>query len=171
MGQEGNCEDWKHTGRLLGARGGTRIYQKENWDVTRRTVGALGGYWVVLVVTGTCWWVAGGVKEHWEALRWNRRGTGRILGALGGTGGALEGYWSLLVLTGPYWGAVPMEERGAEYDLSAVRLCFQVWVNGPGGLCPLPPVLSQPIYDNRESPAVPTCQHHAKTRQYHVRSC
>eukprot|EP00076_Gallus_gallus_P035508 XP_025001046.1 transcription factor p65 isoform X1 [Gallus gallus] len=44
---------------------------------------------------------------------------------------------------------VPMEERGAEYDLSAVRLCFQVWVNGPGGLCPLPPVLSQPIYDNR----------------------
>ncbi|XP_042747731.1 transcription factor p65-like, partial [Lagopus leucura] len=42
-----------------------------------------------------------------------------------------------------------MEERGAEYDLSAVRLCFQVWLPGPGGLCPLPPVLSQPIYDNR----------------------
>ncbi|XP_010726496.2 transcription factor p65-like, partial [Meleagris gallopavo] len=42
-----------------------------------------------------------------------------------------------------------MEERGAEYDLSAVRLCFQVWLQGPGGLSPLPPVLSQPIYDNR----------------------
>uniref|UniRef100_A0A8C2SPZ4 RELA proto-onco, NF-kB subunit n=1 Tax=Coturnix japonica TaxID=93934 RepID=A0A8C2SPZ4_COTJA len=44
---------------------------------------------------------------------------------------------------------VPMEERGAEYDLSSVRLCFQVWLNGPGGLQMLPPVLSQPIYDNR----------------------
>ncbi|XP_071275895.1 transcription factor p65 isoform X3 [Agelaius tricolor] len=38
---------------------------------------------------------------------------------------------------------------GGEYDLAAVRLCFQVWVRGPGGLRPLPPVLSQPIYDNR----------------------
>ncbi|XP_069665513.1 transcription factor p65 [Haliaeetus albicilla] len=44
---------------------------------------------------------------------------------------------------------VPAEQRGGEYDLSAVRLCFQVWVRGPGGLHPLPPVLSQPVYDNR----------------------
>uniref|UniRef100_A0A674GH96 RHD domain-containing protein n=1 Tax=Taeniopygia guttata TaxID=59729 RepID=A0A674GH96_TAEGU len=44
---------------------------------------------------------------------------------------------------------VPAEQRGGEYDLAAVRLCFQVWVRGPGGLQPLPPVLSQPIYDNR----------------------
>ncbi|XP_032939479.1 transcription factor p65 [Catharus ustulatus] len=44
---------------------------------------------------------------------------------------------------------VPPEQRGGEYDLAAVRLCFQVWVRGPGGLRPLPPVLSQPIYDNR----------------------
>ncbi|XP_071657601.1 transcription factor p65 isoform X4 [Patagioenas fasciata] len=45
---------------------------------------------------------------------------------------------------------VPPEARGGEYDLAAVRLCFQVWVGeGPGGLRPLPPVLSQPIYDNR----------------------
>ncbi|KAM6325956.1 transcription factor p65 isoform 5-T5 [Alca torda] len=44
---------------------------------------------------------------------------------------------------------VPAEQRGGEYDLSAVRLCFQVWVRGPGGLRPLPPVLSQPVYDNR----------------------
>ncbi|XP_069738472.1 transcription factor p65 isoform X2 [Phaenicophaeus curvirostris] len=45
---------------------------------------------------------------------------------------------------------VPAEQRGGEYDLSAVRLCFQVWVGGPGGaLRPLPPVLSQPVYDNR----------------------
>lgn len=58
------------------------------------------------------------------------------------------------MVTGSYWcTAVPAEERGGEYDLSAVRLCFQVWVHGPGGLHPLPPVLSQPIYDNRESRA------------------
>ncbi|XP_074991319.1 transcription factor p65 [Calonectris borealis] len=44
---------------------------------------------------------------------------------------------------------VPAEQRGGEYDLSAVRLCFQVWVRGPGGLRALPPVLSQPVYDNR----------------------
>ncbi|XP_066064299.1 LOW QUALITY PROTEIN: transcription factor p65 [Chamaea fasciata] len=44
---------------------------------------------------------------------------------------------------------VPAEQRGGEYDLAAVRLCFQVWVRGPGGLRALPPVLSQPIYDNR----------------------
>uniref|UniRef100_A0A8C3BIQ7 RHD domain-containing protein n=1 Tax=Cairina moschata TaxID=8855 RepID=A0A8C3BIQ7_CAIMO len=68
----------------------------------------------------------------------------------GGLGGDGRGDWWLLVVTGSYWcTAVPAEERGGEYDLSAVRLCFQVWVHGPGGLHPLPPVLSQPIYDNR----------------------
>ncbi|XP_030331239.1 LOW QUALITY PROTEIN: transcription factor p65 [Strigops habroptila] len=45
---------------------------------------------------------------------------------------------------------VPAEQRGGEYDLSSVRLCFQVWVRGwGGGWLPLPPVLSQPVYDNR----------------------
>ncbi|KAI2663052.1 Transcription factor p65 [Labeo rohita] len=37
-----------------------------------------------------------------------------------------------------------------EYDLNAVRLCFQVSITLPGGdLYPLEPVVSQPIYDNR----------------------
>ncbi|XP_068779748.1 transcription factor p65 [Struthio camelus] len=46
---------------------------------------------------------------------------------------------------------VPPEEQRGDYDLNAVRLCFQVWVRdgGSGGLRPLPPVLSQPVYDNR----------------------
>uniref|UniRef100_A0A672V5F0 RELA proto-onco, NF-kB subunit n=1 Tax=Strigops habroptila TaxID=2489341 RepID=A0A672V5F0_STRHB len=35
---------------------------------------------------------------------------------------------------------VPAEQRGGEYDLSSVRLCFQVWVRGVGG---------GPVYDNR----------------------
>ncbi|KAM9510718.1 transcription factor p65 isoform 3-T3 [Guaruba guarouba] len=46
---------------------------------------------------------------------------------------------------------VPAEQRGGEYDLSAVRLCFQVWVRGAGGgWLPLPPLLSQPVYDNQD---------------------
>lgn len=47
---------------------------------------------------------------------------------------------------------VSLEEKG-EYDLNAVRLCFQVWVQDPAGtghLMLLPLVVSQPIYDNRE---------------------
>lgn len=37
-----------------------------------------------------------------------------------------------------------------EYDLNAVRLCFQVSITLPSGeLYPLEPVVSQPIYDNR----------------------
>ncbi|XP_061210906.1 transcription factor p65-like isoform X1 [Neopsephotus bourkii] len=45
---------------------------------------------------------------------------------------------------------VPAEQRGGEYDLSSVRLCFQVWVRGAGGgWLPLPPRRSQPVYDNR----------------------
>lgn len=72
------------------------------------------------------------------------------------------------MVTGSYWcAAVPAEERGGEYDLSAVRLCFQVWVHGPGGLHPLPPVLSQPIYDNRESRAENT----PKTCRKHIKPC
>ncbi|KYO30125.1 transcription factor p65 [Alligator mississippiensis] len=46
---------------------------------------------------------------------------------------------------------VSLEEKG-EYDLNAVRLCFQVWVQDPAGtghLMLLPLVVSQPIYDNR----------------------
>lgn len=39
-----------------------------------------------------------------------------------------------------------------EYDLNAVRLCFQVSITLPSGeLFPLEPVVSQPIYDNSES--------------------
>ncbi|XP_053133862.1 transcription factor p65 isoform X2 [Hemicordylus capensis] len=46
---------------------------------------------------------------------------------------------------------VPMEELKADYDLNAVRLCFQVWIRetGSGHLVQLPLVISQPIYDNR----------------------
>lgn len=37
-----------------------------------------------------------------------------------------------------------------EYDLNAVRLCFQVFITlSSGELCRLEPVVSQPIYDNR----------------------
>ncbi|XP_036404277.1 putative transcription factor p65 homolog [Megalops cyprinoides] len=37
-----------------------------------------------------------------------------------------------------------------EYDLNAVRLCFQASITLPTGeMCPLEPVVSQPIYDNR----------------------
>ncbi|XP_035266061.1 transcription factor p65 [Anguilla anguilla] len=37
-----------------------------------------------------------------------------------------------------------------EYDLNAVRLCFQASISLPTGeICPLEPVVSQPIYDNR----------------------
>ncbi|KAJ6654174.1 hypothetical protein lerEdw1_007271 [Lerista edwardsae] len=46
---------------------------------------------------------------------------------------------------------VPAEELKGDYDLNAVRLCFQVWIRdtGSGHLVPLPLVTSQPIYDNR----------------------
>ncbi|KAM9335177.1 transcription factor p65 [Symphorus nematophorus] len=37
-----------------------------------------------------------------------------------------------------------------EFDLNSVRLCFQASITLPTGeLCPLDPVVSQPIYDNR----------------------
>lgn len=47
---------------------------------------------------------------------------------------------------------MPAEELKGDYDLNAVRLCFQVWIRdtGSGHLVPLPLVTSQPIYDNRE---------------------
>ncbi|KAM3824988.1 transcription factor p65 isoform 2-T2 [Vipera latastei] len=47
--------------------------------------------------------------------------------------------------------SVPMEELKGDYDLNAVRLCFQVWIRdtGTGHLIQLPLVVSQPIYDNR----------------------
>ncbi|XP_038831491.1 transcription factor p65-like [Salvelinus namaycush] len=39
-----------------------------------------------------------------------------------------------------------------EFDLNVVRLCFQASITLPTGeLCPLDPVVSQPIYDNSES--------------------
>uniref|UniRef100_A0A0F7Z4J7 Transcription factor p65 n=1 Tax=Crotalus adamanteus TaxID=8729 RepID=A0A0F7Z4J7_CROAD len=46
--------------------------------------------------------------------------------------------------------SVPKEEL-KDYDLNAVRLCFQVWIRdtGTGHLIQLPLVVSQPIYDNR----------------------
>ncbi|MGH0188633.1 UNVERIFIED_CONTAM: hypothetical protein FKN15_030665 [Acipenser sinensis] len=47
--------------------------------------------------------------------------------------------------------AVPEDEmRNEDYDLNAVRLCFQVYITLPNGeLHRLDPVVSQPIYDNR----------------------
>nr|XP_042705689.1 transcription factor p65 isoform X3 [Chrysemys picta bellii] len=47
---------------------------------------------------------------------------------------------------------VPLDNQKGDYDLNAVRLCFQVWVQDPvgtGHLVQLPLVVSQPIYDNR----------------------
>ncbi|XP_041099238.1 transcription factor p65 isoform X2 [Polyodon spathula] len=42
------------------------------------------------------------------------------------------------------------EMRNEDYDLNAVRLCFQVYITQPNGeLHRLDPVVSQPIYDNR----------------------
>ncbi|KAL7978248.1 hypothetical protein Chor_014787 [Crotalus horridus] len=47
--------------------------------------------------------------------------------------------------------SVPKEEL-KDYDLNAVRLCFQVWIRdtGTGHLIQLPLVVSQPIYDNQD---------------------
>ncbi|XP_054997702.1 transcription factor p65 isoform X1 [Sorex araneus] len=45
---------------------------------------------------------------------------------------------------------VPIEEQRGDYDLNAVRLCFQVTVRDiTGRPLRLPPVLSHPIFDNR----------------------
>ncbi|KAB0376704.1 transcription factor p65 [Muntiacus reevesi] len=45
---------------------------------------------------------------------------------------------------------VPIEEQRGDYDLNAVRLCFQVTVRDPAGRpLRLVPVLSHPIFDNR----------------------
>ncbi|MGH0185403.1 UNVERIFIED_CONTAM: hypothetical protein FKN15_017708 [Acipenser sinensis] len=46
---------------------------------------------------------------------------------------------------------IPEDEmRNEDYDLNAVRLCFQVYITLPNGeLHRLAPVVSQPIYDNR----------------------
>ncbi|ELW65121.1 Transcription factor p65 [Tupaia chinensis] len=45
---------------------------------------------------------------------------------------------------------VPIEEQRGDYDLNAVRLCFQVTVRDPAGRpLRLQPVLSHPIFDNR----------------------
>ncbi|XP_013006227.1 transcription factor p65 isoform X2 [Cavia porcellus] len=45
---------------------------------------------------------------------------------------------------------VPIEEQRGDYDLNAVRLCFQVTVRDQSGRpLRLPPVLSHPIFDNR----------------------
>ncbi|XP_029609466.1 transcription factor p65-like, partial [Salmo trutta] len=41
-----------------------------------------------------------------------------------------------------------------EFDLNALRLCFQASITLPTGeLCPLEPVVSQPIYDNSHQAA------------------
>uniref|UniRef100_A0A8D0VVU8 RELA proto-onco, NF-kB subunit n=1 Tax=Sus scrofa TaxID=9823 RepID=A0A8D0VVU8_PIG len=46
---------------------------------------------------------------------------------------------------------VPIEEQRGDYDLNAVRLCFQVTVRDPAGRpLRLPPVLSHPIFDNQD---------------------
>ncbi|XP_065739047.1 transcription factor p65 isoform X6 [Phocoena phocoena] len=45
---------------------------------------------------------------------------------------------------------VPVEEQRGDYDLNAVRLCFQVTVRDPAGRpLRLSPALSHPIFDNR----------------------
>lgn len=51
---------------------------------------------------------------------------------------------------------VPREQllQTEEYDLNVVRLCFQVLLQDETGCysIALPPVISNPIYDNRELP-------------------
>ncbi|XP_071234126.1 transcription factor p65-like [Salvelinus alpinus] len=45
---------------------------------------------------------------------------------------------------------IPEANMWEEFDLNAVRLCFQASITLPTGeLCPLEPVVSQPIFDNR----------------------
>ncbi|XP_078516833.1 transcription factor p65 isoform X3 [Lissotriton helveticus] len=46
---------------------------------------------------------------------------------------------------------VPIADLKGDYDLNAVRLCFQVFIQDPtrGQFMPLPMVVSQPIFDNR----------------------
>nr|XP_033812535.1 transcription factor p65 [Geotrypetes seraphini] len=46
---------------------------------------------------------------------------------------------------------VPLEELKGEYDVNTVCLCFQVFIRDQslGQFLPLPPVVSQAIYDNR----------------------
>ncbi|XP_038831667.1 putative transcription factor p65 homolog [Salvelinus namaycush] len=45
---------------------------------------------------------------------------------------------------------IPEANVWEEFDLNAVRLCFQASITLPTGeLCPLEPVVSQPIFDNR----------------------
>lgn len=52
--------------------------------------------------------------------------------------------------------AVPREQllQTEEYDLNVVRLCFQVFMQDETGRysTALPPIISNPIYDNRELP-------------------
>lgn len=47
-----------------------------------------------------------------------------------------------------------------EYDLNAVRLCFQATITlATGELYPLAPVVSQPIYDNSECAEIKPTRH------------
>lgn len=52
--------------------------------------------------------------------------------------------------------AVPREQllQTEEYDLNVVRLCFQVFLQDETGCysIALTPIISNPIYDNRELP-------------------
>ncbi|XP_070293910.1 transcription factor p65-like [Salvelinus sp. IW2-2015] len=63
---------------------------------------------------------------------------------------------------------IPEANMWEEFDLNAVRLCFQASITLPTGeLCPLEPVVSQPIYDNSES-AIHTDTRTHRTRYNHV---
>nr|XP_023837857.1 transcription factor p65-like [Salvelinus alpinus] len=59
---------------------------------------------------------------------------------------------------------IPEANMWEEFDLNAVRLCFQASITLPTGeLCPLEPVVSQPIYDNSESAIHTDTRTHVRT--------
>lgn len=48
-----------------------------------------------------------------------------------------------------------------EYDLNVVRLCFQIYLQDETGMynTMLPPIVSNPIYDNSELAQIRSTQH------------
>lgn len=68
--------------------------------------------------------------------------------------------------------AVPIEEQRGDYDLNAVRLCFQVTVRDPSGRpLRLSPVLSHPIFDNREWPGSTEGERDGPVRRSWLHEC
>lgn len=58
---------------------------------------------------------------------------------------------------------VPREQllQTEEYDLNVVRLCFQIYLQDETGMynTMLPPIVSNPIYDNSELAQISSTKH------------